>query len=173
MGISYGGLVALRAAVERPELVARLVLLSSAHDFSGEGRRRVRRQIELATRGDLVALTEEFAAVFRRRWLNALLRLRLRLSRGRIARSLNEPELIVRGLRAVLDDPLDPAALARIAAPCLVVGGARDQFFGDGMQERTATILPAATLELIADETHMVAVERAGRVAGALRRFLR
>jgi pimeloyl-ACP methyl ester carboxylesterase len=172
MGISYGGLAALRAVVDRPELVAKLVLLVSAHDFSAEGRRRVLRQIDCAARGDLVGLIEAYAGVFRRPWLNALLWLRLRMSRASLARKLNEPALIIRGLRAVLDDPLDAAQLARIAAPCLIVGGTRDQFFGDGMQQRTAALLPRAQLELVPGETHMLPVERAGHVARVLRAFL-
>jgi len=89
------------------------VLLVSAHAFSAEGKRRVQRQIDSAARGDLVGLAEEFAAVFRRPWLNALLRLRLRASRAQLPRKLNDPALIIRGLRAVLDDPLDAARLAR------------------------------------------------------------
>lgn len=172
MGISYGGLAALRAAADHPALVARLVLLVSAHDFSAEGKRRVHRQIDCAARGDLVGLTEDFVALFRRPWLNALLRLRLRTSRASLPRKLNEPELIIRGLRAVLDDPLDAGQLARITAPCLIVGGTRDQFFGDGMQQQIAALLPRATLELVAGETHMLPVERPRPVARALRAFL-
>jgi len=148
------------------------VLLASAHDFSAEGRRRVQRQIDCAERGDLVGLVEGFAGVCRRPWLNGLVRLRLRTSRARLPQVLNDPALIVRGLRAVLDDPLDPGQLARITAPCLIVGGTRDQFFGDGMQQRTAALLPHASLELVEGETHMLPVERPRHVAGLLRAFL-
>ena len=170
VAISYGGLVALRAAAARPDLVARLVLLSSAHEFSTEGRRRVERQIDFAQRGDLAGLVEDFVTVFRRPWLNWLLRLRVRMSG---TASLNDPAVIVRGLRAVLDDPLTPADLARIAAPALIIGGTRDQFFGDGTQERTASLLPNATVALADGETHMLAVERAAFVTRTLSAFLR
>lgn len=172
MGISYGGIAALRAAAERPELVSKLVLLASAHAFSAEGTRRVQHQIDCASRGDLVGLTEGFVSVFRRPWFNWLVWLRLRSSRARLPQAMNEPALIIRGLRAVLDDPIDAAQLARIAAPCLVIGGTRDQFFGDGMQEQTAALLPHASLELVEGETHMVPVERASHVARVLAAFL-
>jgi pimeloyl-ACP methyl ester carboxylesterase len=148
------------------------VLLASAHDFSAEGKRRVHHQIDCAARGDLVGLTEGFAAVFRRPWFNWLLRLRLHTSRARLPETLNEPDLIIRGLRAVLDEPLDAVQLARITAPCLLVGGTRDQFFGDGMQQQTAALLPRATLELVEGEIHMLPVERARPVARILRTFL-
>jgi pimeloyl-ACP methyl ester carboxylesterase len=172
MGISYGGLAALRAAADHPALVAKLVLLVSAHDFSAEGKRRVQRQIDFAARGDLVGLTEDFAAICRRPWLNWLIRRRLRASRARLPQLLNEPALIIRGLRAVLDDPLEPAQLARITAPCLIVGGTQDQFFGDGMQQETAALLPRASLELVPGETHMLPVERPRHLARVLRGFL-
>ena len=172
MGISYGGLAALRVTADRPALVAKLVLLVSAHDFSMEGKRRVHHQIDCATRGDFIGLTEEFVALFRRPWLNWLLRLRLQTSRARLPRTMNDPALIVRGLRAVLDDPLDAEQLARITAPCLIVGGTRDQFFGDGMPQRTAALLPHATLELFEGETHMLPIERARHVARIIRAFV-
>ena len=45
---------------------------------------------------------------------------------------LNEPEVIVRGLRAVIDaDLADVGVLSRVTAPCLLVGGSADQFFGE------------------------------------------
>jgi pimeloyl-ACP methyl ester carboxylesterase len=172
MGISYGGIAALRAAAERPELVGKLVLLASAHAFSREGIRRVQDQIDCASRGDLVGLTEGFVSIFRRPWFNWLVRLRLRSARARLSQTMNEPALIIRGLRAVLDDPLDRAQLGRIAAPCLVIGGTRDQFFGEGMQQETAALLPHASLELVEDETHMLPVERASHVARVLAAFL-
>ena len=172
MGISYGGLAALRAAADHPELVARLVLLVSAHDFSAEGKRRVQRQLDCAARGDLVGLTDDFVGLFRRPWLNWLVRLRVRTSRARLPETLNDPALIIRGLRAVLDEPLDEAQLARVTAPCLIVVGTRDQLFGDGMPQRTAALLPRASLELVEGETHMLPVERAAHVARILHPFL-
>jgi pimeloyl-ACP methyl ester carboxylesterase len=172
IGISYGGLVALRAAAERPDLVTRLVLLASAHDFSAEGKRRVAQQIEHAGQGDLVALATQFAGLCRRPWLNWLVRARLRTMRTRLPQAFNEPALIVRGLRAVQDDSIEPTVLARVTAACLLVGGTRDQFFGDGMQEHTAALVPRAQLALADGETHMLPIERPRFVARALRAFL-
>lgn len=172
VAISYGGLVALRFAATHPSLVSTLVLISSAYRFSAEGERRVQRQIDFASRGDFAALAGDFTNVFRRPWLNALVKLRLRMKRGRLAGEMNDPEIIVRGLRAVLDAPLELADLAQITARTLIVGGARDQFFGEGRFEQTAAAIPNAQLALFPDETHMVAVERRRDVAAKIAAFL-
>ncbi len=172
VGISYGGVVALQVAAQHPSLVSEIVLLASAYDFSAEGKRRIQRQIGCASRGDFAALVQDFVAVFRRPWLNWLLRLRLRLRRGRIADAMNDPAIIIRGLRAISDPQLaDTTRLSRITARTLVIGGSRDQFFGDRI-ERTASLVPNGSLALFDGETHMVPVERASDVAAKVRAFL-
>jgi pimeloyl-ACP methyl ester carboxylesterase len=173
VGVSYGGVIALQLAAQHPSLVSVLVLLASAHDFSAEGKRRLARQIDCASRGDFAGLVEGFIAVFRRPWLNWLLRLRLRTRRARLGEAMNDPSTIVRGLSAILDARLaDTTRLARVTARTLVIGGSRDQFFGDGMLERTAAAVPNASIALFAGETHMVPVERTRAVAAKLRAFL-
>lgn len=172
LAISYGGLVALRFAATKPSLVSSLVLVSSAYRFSAEGERRVQRQIDFAARADFAGLVGDFTNVFRRGWLNALVKLRVRTMRSRLAEGMNDSDVIVRGLRAVLDAPLELADLARITARTLIVGGTRDQFFGDGRFEETAAAIPNAELALFPDETHMVAVERRRDVAAKIASFL-
>jgi pimeloyl-ACP methyl ester carboxylesterase len=173
VGISFGGVIALRLAARYPELVSTLVLLASGHDFSTEGKRRLQRQVECASSGDLAGLVDGFVVVFRRPWFNWLVRARLRTRRGRLGETLNDPAVILRGLTAVLDAGLaDTTELARVSARTLVIGGSRDQFFGDGVFERTAAAVPNASLVLFPGETHMVPIERARAVAAKLRAFL-
>lgn len=172
LGISYGGVIALQLAAQHPSVVSDLVLLASAHDFSSEGRVRLERQIECAARGDLDGLAETFLSVFRRPWFNWLLRLRMS-NRFLLRREMNEPGIIVRGLSVMLDRRLaDPARLARVAARTLIIGGSRDQFFGDGALQRTAAAVPNGSLALFQGETHMLPVERARAVAAKLHEFL-
>ena len=171
VGISYGGIIAARLAAQRPDLVSHLVLVSSAHRFSPEGLARVHAQIDSVTRGDLVGMVEPFVRVFRRPWFNALVALRVRMQRGKLAETLNDPAIIARGLAAVVEGaPLDAAALAKITARTLIVGGTRDQFFA-GVFEETARAIPGAMLALFERETHMVAVERRRDVAARIRAF--
>ena len=122
---------------------------------------------------DFAALVEDFTNVFRRGWLNALVKLRVWMKRSRLAQEMNDPDAIVRGLRDVLDAPLSTEQLSRITARTLIVGGTRDQFFGEGRFEETAAAIPNAQLALFPDETHMVAVERRRDVAAKIAAFLR
>ncbi|WP_262030446.1 alpha/beta fold hydrolase [Microvirga sp. Mcv34] len=175
MGISFGGFVAARLAADRPDLVKDLILMVSAHRFSPEGRRSVDRQIACAWAGDFEGFLDEFGLVFRRPWLNWLIRLRFRQERGRLRETMNDPVTIVRGLNAVAGEEFgsDPSWLARITAPTLVVGATRDPFFDVAALEETARLIPRAQLQLFRNETHMLPVERARDVAKVVARFLR
>ncbi|MBY3053894.1 alpha/beta fold hydrolase [Rhizobium laguerreae] len=55
VGISYGGVVASRLAMRSPQSIGKLVLIASAPWFSHEGKRRLKRQIDLIDTGDLNA----------------------------------------------------------------------------------------------------------------------
>ncbi|EIM25628.1 alpha/beta fold hydrolase [Microvirga lotononidis] len=175
MGISFGGFVAARLAADRPDLVTELILTVSAHRFSPEGRRSVDRQIACAWAGDFDGFLDEFGLVFRRPWLNWLIRLRFRQERKRLLETMNDPVTIVRGLNAVAGEEFgrDPSWLARIAAPALVVGATRDPFFDVAALEETARLIPGAQLRLFKNETHMLPVERARDVAAVIAQFLR
>ena len=174
MGISFGGFVAARLAADHPDLVRELILTVSAHRFSPEGRRSIDRQLEFAWSGDFEGFLDEFGLVFRRPWLNWLIRLRIRKERSRLHETMNDPAVIVRGLNAVAGEDFggDPAWLARIAAPTLIVGATRDPFFDVAALEETARHIPAARLHLFEHETHMLPVERARDVAKVVTRFL-
>lgn len=169
IGISYGGLVAVRLAARHPKRVRTLTLIASAHHFSSEGRRRVRHQISCAEREDWPALISGFTAVFRRPWLNALLRLRLWMSRNTLRRQMSTRSTILCYLTAMME--AQPVALDAVKTPTLIVGGSEDQFFGEAMQEAAAGI-GKAELHLLAGETHMVPIERAADVAAIVTAFL-
>ncbi|WP_114945050.1 alpha/beta fold hydrolase [Microvirga calopogonii] len=174
MGISFGGFVAGRLAAHHPDLVKALILMVSAHRFSPEGRRSIDRQIACAWAGDFEGFLDEFGLVFRRPWLNWLIRLRFRQEGKRLHETMNDPVTIVRGLNAVAGEEFgrDPSWLARIAAPALIVGATRDPFFDVAALEETARLIPSAQLQIFRNETHMLPVERARDVAKVIARFL-
>ena len=174
MGISFGGFVAARLAADHPSLVRSLILMVSAHRFSPEGRRSIDRQIECAWAGDFQGFLDEFGLVFRRPWLNWLLRLRLRQERERLHETMNDPATIVRGLNAVAGEDFgrDSSWLKRIQARTLIVGGTRDPFFDAEAMEEAVRLIPSAQLKLFKDETHMLPVERARHVRKVVAGFL-
>lgn len=175
MGISFGGFVAARLAADHPGLVKDLILMVSAHRFSAEGRRSIDRQIECAWQGDFQGFLDEFGLVFRRPWLNWLIRLRFRMERNRLHETMNDPAIIVRGLNAVAGEDFsqDPSWLKRIQARTLIVGGTRDRFFDVEAMKETAHIIPSARIQLFEGETHMLPVERARDVAKTVASFLK
>lgn len=174
MGISFGGFAATRLAADHPDLVKDLVLMVSAHRFSPEGRRSVDRQIAYAWQGDFEGFLDEFGLVFRRPWLNWLLRMRLKQERGRLRETMNDPAAIVRGLHAVAGEDFgsDPDWLKAIRARTLLVGATRDPFFDVEAMEETARLIPSSQLKLFRGETHMLPVERTRAVAKAVKAFL-
>jgi len=169
LGTSYGAMVAVRLAAERPDLVERLVLVAGAHRFSAEGQKSVLRQMRLAAGGDWVGLAGELTGLFRSPWRRLLARLAVRIGSKRFAEGMAPRDHVVRYLRAMADAP--PVALEAIAAPTLVVGGAADQLYAEAMEEAEARI-PGARLVLLEGETHMAPVERPGEVARAIAGFL-
>jgi pimeloyl-ACP methyl ester carboxylesterase len=174
MGISFGGFVAAKLAAEHPDLVKRMILIVSAHRFSPEGRRSIDRQIECAWRGDFEGFLDEFGLVFRRPWLNWILRLRFRQERKRLHETMNDAAIIVRGLQAVAGEDVgrDPTWLTRIRAPTLIVGGTEDPFFDVEAMAEAARLIPCSQLKLLERETHMLPVERPRAVAKAVKAFL-
>ncbi|AZQ67629.1 alpha/beta hydrolase [Silicimonas algicola] len=173
VGVSYGGLVATRIAARHPSLVSDLILLASAASFSEEGRARLQRQIQLAGQGRYAELLSDFGGTFRRPWYNWVLRARLRLRHARLAEEMNAPDEILAYLEAAegAEETDAHASLSRITARALVIGGARDQVFGQRLAD-TASAIPHARLHLLPDETHMAPVERAADFRREMTAFL-
>ncbi|WP_292162661.1 alpha/beta hydrolase [Mesorhizobium sp.] len=171
MGISYGGVVATNVAAHYPDSVEKLILLASAHGLSADGKKRLHRQIQFAKDEQFHALLEEFATVFRRPWLNLLLRFRLMFKRRLIAR-MGAQSSIVRYLEAMLHNNVTNEDLRNISARTLILGGERDQFFSSGMMEAAASGIGGAKLMVLAEETHMAPVERASDVRKHIQEFI-
>lgn len=174
VAISYGGIVGTRLAAESPDLVRDLVLVSSAHKFSPAGRGRIEQQISMAAAGQYDQLADSYRGLFRRPWFNMLLNMRLNLSGHRAAQDFAPSDTITRSLSAVLDENLmtKQAHPEAISARLLVLGGTKDQFFGDGVMDELARAAPCATIKMFERETHMLAVERSREVAEILAAFL-
>ncbi len=174
LGISLGGLVAMRFAAAHPELVPRLILLVSAHRFSLAGAQRIERQFAALEREDLPTLIRENALLFRRPWYNWLIRLKLWKEGARIAQGFRNPAAIREDYRQLFgQDFANNATQAQsIACPTLLIGATADQFFDRLATEETAALIPNAQLRLFENETHMLPIERSDEVAAAIEAFV-
>ena len=173
IGVSFGGFVAQRFAAEHPDLVDKLVLLISAHRFSAAGWAKVLRQEAYMRRHDLYGFLKDMALLFRRPWYNWMLALALWQGRRGLARRLNDPDTMLRVYETLFTDFDNTRYLRRIAAPALVVGGTRDQFFDIEAFRETAALIPGAHLKLFPGETHMVPLEISAAVRRVITAFLK
>lgn len=174
LGISLGGIVAMRFAAAHPELVPRLVLLVTAHRFSPAGAQRMERQIAALERGDLSTLIRGNALLFRRPWYNWLLRWKLWKEGNRIATGFRNPAAILHDYRQLFGPEFanNAARAQRITCPTLVIGGTADQLFDRLAIEETAALIPNAQLRLFEHETHMLPIERSTEVAAVIKSFV-
>lgn len=172
IGVSFGGFVALRFAAAHPELVRQLVLLISAHRFSASGWDKVLRQEAYMRRSDLYGFIKDMALLFRRPWLNWMMKLALWQARGGLPARLNDPATMLRVYETLFTDFDSVPYAKRIRAPTLVVGGTSDQFFDPAAFRETAALIPGAAIKLFPRETHMLPLERSASVRRVIAGFL-
>ncbi|MFN0090773.1 MAG: alpha/beta fold hydrolase [Acidimicrobiales bacterium] len=144
VGISSGGAVALHLALDHPDLVERLLLVSAACRLDEHGRAAQRRMADELYSGHprcaWAALAAPMAAgLAGRLGMGALLWVAGRRLTG------DDPSELLATLEA--EDRFDLCdRLGQITAPALVVGGSRDGFYGQAGFEQTAAGLPRAEL---------------------------
>lgn len=174
LGHSFGGLVALRLAQVRPELVCGLLLVSPAGIATFT--RRARTVVAVAT----TIRPGRFASLFRRRYAHrawyrrALFQqffvadaaaLSERATQGLLEAQRRHSDTKTAGRAMVADDPRPD--LASTACPVVVLWGARDpQLPLDDAFEYARRL--RAKLRLVADCGHLVIVERPQAVLDAL-----
>lgn len=170
VGSSYGGVVASHLAARSPEKIDRLILIASAHRFSTEGKRLLRRQIELVETGDMKGLLKEFTSMFRNPWLNWLVGLRVCIGENRMLQRFGKPEVIVRYLDAMLRGELSGAdavpsvllhSLSGVAGTCFLPTQSLRPLRNCGIR-----------VSLLDGETHMAPVERATTIKRSIDSFL-
>ncbi len=163
VGLSLGGWMAVRLALARPDLVARLVLVD-AGGYRDQDWDRIQRLVGVADLADVDRLYGEMFV--RTPWI-------LRRSRPAFLRSYTSP-----GVRSVLTDTteadaFDDGDLGRLTMPTALIWGEHDGLFQLATARAMAAALPHGRLEVIPGCGHALHLECPERLAAALQRFRR
>lgn len=172
VGLSLGGAVAQHLALDYPELVRSLCLVSTFARQGGRQRELLRAWREIYARVDLVtfyrqAATWMFSDAFFERPRNVENVLRY------VAASPHpqEPAAFARQIDAALSHDTLPR-LAELRCPTLVISGERDTLAPFHLGRELAEAIPGARFELLPGAAHSLNLERQLEFNGLLRAFL-
>lgn len=170
VGLSLGGIVAMHVAVQAPERIGRLALLSTnAREPRPDQYTAWDEMQRRALSGDLLGVARDL--------LPSLLRPAAQLDKSLLRTTLTMAQTT--GVAAFLDqldlqrsrtDLLGP--LAGVPCPTLVVSARDDALCPPHLHEEIAAALPRAQLETLADCGHLSPLERPEAVTGLLRGWL-
>ncbi len=173
LGTSLGGFVAQELAISRPDLVGRLVLVSTGHGGRGSER------MSPGTMGEMFGLGALNPKAAARRGLEAATSERYRAENpeefGRIVekRLSDSPSLASYYGQALAGSRFDGSGEAgRIKSPTLVIHGSEDRYVPPSNARALAGAIPNARLRLIEGAGHLVFVERAEEVNREVLGFL-
>lgn len=162
VGLSLGGAVGLRLALDAPERLDRLVLCCASARFGSPEQWRERAALVRA-RG-----VEAIADAVLARWFTPGFP---HVQRFREMLLATDPEGYARCCEALAGwDARDE--LHRVAAPTLCVAGSDDPVSPPDELELIARAVPGARLVVVPRTRHLATVERPGLVNGALAEFL-
>lgn len=172
MGMSSGGSSAMHFAVDHADLVNRLVLAMTGYRLNPNGK-------EVATIWRDLALAENWPALYQRMGIDVaeggtpewVTRLMMKLF-GKML--LGKPRS-GRDFAIVLDSDINlnvKDKLPHIAAPTLVIGGAKDPFYGADVIRETAQLIPNAELCLLENGGHAVVKTQTKEFEDQILKFL-
>ena len=160
VGYSMGGRVCLHLAVDRPELVERLVLVGASPGLRDPGERAERRAADEVWAS---AVVRDGVDVFLRRWLAQPLFATLVPDAADLAaRRRHRPEILAAALRnggVGAQEDLWPR-LGELAMPVLAVAGDRDEKFAHVAAAMADAIGPNASAALVPDAGHACHLEQ-------------
>jgi len=169
LGLSLGGAIAMRLAVQAPHKVRSLILVDTWAYPHPEFLAMLRQRLEKLDAGDLagyaeVAIPQVFSERFVRANPQAMADYRARVARA-----------TVHSLRSAIGACMShdmQGTLARIQAPTLVVTGSDDRLTSPLHAEHLARAIPNAALAVIERSGHFPHVEAPGPFLEVVRAFL-
>ena len=171
VGFSLGGMIVRAVALARPERVAALAILNSAHDRTQAERDAILLRVDQAAREGPRATVE--AAL--ERWFTPAYGAEhpevLAQVRGWIL--ANDPEVYPLVYRVLAEGDRELAeAIAAIRCPTLVMTGGEDHGNSPDMAWRMAALIPGARCEILPNLRHMGLAEDPAAFNGPLLDFL-
>ncbi|MDJ0960715.1 MAG: alpha/beta fold hydrolase [Acidimicrobiia bacterium] len=169
VGYSMGGRLAVQLALDRPDLVDGLVLISASPGIANHARRRRRYLDDLALADRIEANGRE---TFLDEWLGQPIFEGIDLIQARRHRLTTAPAIasqlrrLSQGIQAPLWD-----RLAELDMPVALVAGERDPKYVGIATEMLSEIGMNATVEIIPDCSHAVTIEWPGAVATVVVEF--
>lgn len=158
LGHSTGGSIALQLAVDHPHAASRLVLASTAYALGPIAKRAQRQMVEQARRGK-AGLRFGVDGFTRNPVLQHLMYAAL-WCMDRVQGLPDDPSDMIAMLTA--EDGFDVRQrLGEVTAPTLVICGARDYFWTEGMFAETAAEIPAGRLVMYRRAGHGVVTSKA------------
>ena len=169
-GMSTGGSIAQQLAADHPDLVDRLVLLSTACRIGPDGRalqRRIAARVRAGARRQAMALMTT-GIVPARRGQTAAAAV-VRMAPSRLLPSADD--LADMAVTIEAEDTFDLAHCPTIRAPTLILAGSRDHWYSPELFAETARLIPGSRLRVFEGRGH-VSVYRHPEWAGEIERFL-
>jgi 3-oxoadipate enol-lactonase len=173
LGTSLGGFVAQELALSRPELVARLVLVSTGHGGRGSER------MSLGAMGEMFGLGVPSPKQAARHGLEGATSERYRAENPaefeRIVqkRLSHSPSLASYYGQALAGSRFDDSAeVGRTSSPTLVIHGSEDRYVPSSNARDLAEAIPNAKLRILEGAGHLVFIERAAEVNMEVSAFL-
>lgn len=170
-GYSQGGRLALHVALAHPELVTRLVLVSTTAGIENDEERARRREADAALAAWMEADRRLMSEVADRWGAQPLFATQSPevAAAARADRLANEPAHLAAALRGIGTGEMAPLwdRLGQLAMPVLVLAGEHDEKYV-ALGERLAAAVPAGRLEVVSGAGHALPLEAPAAVAAAI-----
>jgi len=169
IGLSMGGMAGQELALRHPALVSALVIANSTAVYPGEARAMWRQRIDAVRAGGIEAIADAVMA----RYFDAGFRARDAATVARFRRRLVATDahayIACCGAVAGIDTV---ERLGQIAVPAMVIAGAQDAGTPLAMAETLAARIPGARLAVVANASHLSAIEQPHQFHELVTRFL-
>lgn len=168
-GFSMGGMIAQRIALDHPDRIDALVLMSTGSRTGPTKAEAFRARADrIASQGLGPEREEHVVRAFSPDWLDAHPE-EFRAYADRVLD--NDPDVVAATMRSIAEFDVT-AELPRLEAPVLILAGELDQGFGPDVANETATHLRDAVVEVVVGAGHTIHLEQPAEVARHINEFV-